>query len=159
MKRRSIVALLMLGLMLGLSGCAGAPQQAAETVKPCADVVAAILEGQAFEEMTALGEKQIAKYLEIDTELLADMAMSIDASRATAEAVAVLTAKDEDSLAEAQAALEAYRAVTLEQYRDYRPEEVPKLEDAILHTRGLQTALIISKDAAAAETALQDAWK
>lgn len=158
MKRRSIVALLMLGLMLCLGGCSSAPPQAAETVKPCTEVVAAILEGQAFEEMTELGEKQIAKYLEIDTELLSDMAMSIDASRATAEAVAVLTAKDEASLAEAQAALEAYRAVTLEQYRDYRPEEVPKLEDAILSTKGLQTALIISKDAAAAETALQDAW-
>lgn len=156
MKRMMLCALLALCLLLG--ACAQKP--ATETPpRSCAEVVSAIEGGQAFEEMTALSANQIAQYLDLDEVLLADQAMSMDASRATAEVIVVLTATNAEALEQAKQALLAYRDVTLEQYRDYRPEEVPKLEAAVLKTKGLQTALVVSKDESAAEKALDDAWK
>lgn len=152
MKRIGLVVLLV-GLCLGLTACGSNG-----TPKPCADVVAAVEKGQTFEEMTALSEAQILGYLALEEGVLSDMAMSIDASRATAETIAVLTAADEDGLKLAQAALTEYRDATMEQYRDYRPEEVPKLEGAVLETKGLQTVLIVSPDAAQAEKSLKAAW-
>lgn len=154
MRNRGLLAL-MLALLAVLAGCG---QKAAE-VRPCADIVAAVEGSQAFEEMTALGEAQVLKYLDIEEGVLGDQAMSMDASRATAEVIAVLTAVDAESLKQAQEALAAYRDTTLEQYRDYRPEEVPKLEGALLKTKGLQTALVVSNDRAAAEKALDEVWK
>ena len=158
MKRRIILCALLLALALLLGACAQKP--ATETPpNPCAEVVAAIESSQEFEEMTALSANQILQYLDLNELLLVDQAMSMDASRATAEVIAVLTAVDEEALEQAKEALSVYRDVTLEQYRDYRPEEVPKLEAAVLKTRGLKTALVVSKDAAAAEKALDEAWK
>lgn len=157
MKRWRLVCLL-LGMCMALGACS-AGQPAGAQPKPCADVVAAIRQGQAFEEMTALADTQILKFLDLNAELLTDMAMEMDASRATAEMIVVLTARDKDALGQAQEALSFYRHLTLEQYRDYRPEETPKLEDAVLKTNGLQTVLIVSKDAPAADRALTAAWK
>ena len=57
-----------------------------------------------------------------------------------------------------QAALSDYCKAQLEQYRDYRPDEVPKLESALMKTRGMQTVLIVAPDAAAAEAALDQIW-
>lgn len=156
MKKRG----LLLGILVACLLLAGCTQKAAEApLKPCAEVLAAIEASQTFEEMTALSEQQTLKYLDLNESLLSDSAMSMDASRATAEGIVVLTATDAENLKQAQQALEAYRDVTLEQYRDYRPDEVPKLENAVLQTKGLQTVLIVSKDAAAAKTALETAWK
>ena len=156
MKKRG----LLLGILVACLLLAGCTQKAAETpLKACAEVLAAIEASQTFEEMTALSDQQTLKYLDLNESLLSDSAMSMDASRATAEGIVVLTATDAENLKQAQQALEAYRDVTLEQYRDYRPDEVPKLENAVLQTKGLQTVLIVSKDAAAAKTALETAWK
>ncbi|MDL2319108.1 DUF4358 domain-containing protein [Eubacteriales bacterium OttesenSCG-928-A19] len=153
MKRTMLRALPMLLCAALLFGGA-----MAEDVKPCADILAAVEAEGTFEELTALSEAQILKYLDLEEGMLSDLAMSMDASRATAEMIAVLTATDEDALEIAQEALEAYRDVTLEQYRNYQPTEIPKLEDAVLLTKGLQTALIVSGDAEQAEKALEEAW-
>lgn len=152
MKKGLLIVCLLL-LALGVSACSGG------AARPAADVASAVEAGQPFEEMTALEKAQALRYLDIDEAGVADLAMSIDASRATADTIAVITATDADALKTAQAALSAYRDSTLEQYRDYRPEEVPKLEGAVLKTKGLQTVLIVSRDAQAAETALSAAWK
>lgn len=158
MKQTGLIALLA-ALLLALCACAAPQPAAVAPPKACAEVVAAIADGQPFEELTALADAQILKYLDLNEALLSDMALSMDASRSTAECIVVLTATDAEALGQAQEALAAYRDVTLEQYRDYRPEEVPKLEAAVLKTQGLQTVLIVSPDAAVAEQSLADAWK
>lgn len=157
--KRLWMAMILVALCALLGACAQEPQELAAPPKPCVEVADAIEAGQAFEELTKLSADQTLKYLDLNESLLSDMDMRIDASRASAEAIAVLTAVDEEGLGQAKEALAAYRDVTLEQYRDYRPAEVPKLENAVLKTQGLQTVMIISADAQAAEKALDDIWK
>ncbi len=153
--RRSVLFVLILVLCLALCACA-----AKKTPQPaCAAAADAVMAAQPFEEMTALDAEQLARYLDIDAALFTDAAMSMDASRATAELIVFVTAKDADALKAVREALETYRAGLLSQYRDYRPEEMPKLEKAVARTVGLQTALIVSKDAEAANGALDTLYK
>lgn len=158
MKRWGLLLILLLMAAL-LAACGAKDDGAAKALPACADVAAAVEAGQTFEEMTALKGEQILKYLDLDEALATDLAMSMDASRATAEMIIVITAADDAALSQVQEALQVYRAVTLEQYKDYRPEEAPKLEAAVAKTNGMQTVLIVSPDAQAAETALDTAWK
>lgn len=154
-KMRIMAALLAMALLIG--GAVAA--HAEEEPTPAERVLAVVLEGQAFEEMTALSVKQIEKYLGVDMAWLSDMAMAMDASRATAEAVVVLHASDEEASRLLEEALLAYRDDTLLQYRDYQPAEVPKLEGAVLERNGLWVALVVSGDARAAKDALRAAWE
>lgn len=157
MNRKTGALGVALTICLLLGGCASPVDSS--VARPCGEIADAVQAGQTFEEMTPLSQKQVLQYLDLDEAQLADMAMHMDASRATAEVIVVLEAKDAQGLQAAEEALEAYRDSTLEQYRDYRPEEVPKLEQAVLKSKGMQAALIVAKDAQQAEKSLDDAWK
>ena len=154
-KKKAGLLLLALVVLSIVSACGPGAAPAA----PCADVLAAIEQSQPFNELVPLSDKLLQKYLNIDDALLADAAMSMDGTRVTAEQIVVLTAADEKALADIQAALTAYLDSFIIQYRDYQPDEVPKLENAVLQTRGLQTALIVSADWSAAKAALDEVWE
>ena len=54
----------------------------------------------------------------------------------------------------AQGALEAYLQSQIENNRDYRPGEIPKLEDAVLRQEGSTVLLAVSADTPAVEALL-----
>ena len=51
-----------------------------------------------------------------------------------------------------------YLASLKEQYEDYRPEEMPKLEAAAVQRRDTQVVLVVAPDQSAARQAVQKAW-
>ncbi len=156
MRNRKPILLLVLLLSASLlGGCGGKPG----STPPAADVLDAVIASQPFEELTALPREKLAIYLGFDAAQLADGAMGLDASRATPECVVVLTAANAKALEALKSALADYREHTLAEYRDYRPEEMPKLEHAVLTTSGLQTVLVVCGDPGAAEAALKAIWK
>ena len=69
---------------------------------------------------------------------------------ATAEEVSVLVLKDEDTAALVADALKAHVEAQKEAYQDYLPEEVPKLDDAILTTHGSSVLLVVPAQASEA---------
>lgn len=145
---------------LGLSLFACGPKEAAFTPPPAEDMVAALAESALFtEELTSLSSAQVARYLDLDEADFADAAMSMDASRTTPEFILVLTAKDEQGRDAQHDAMMAYLHNTLEEYRDYRPEEVPKLEVAVVKWKGMQNVMVVSADEpTAVEQAIDAAW-
>ena len=156
MKRNLWCAIVALLCVL-LTACTAGNQNS--TPKAADDVAQAIEAGQVFEELTPLSVKQALRYLDFDEKSITDIAFYMDASRATAEMIAVLTAANPEALTLTQGALLAYLDAMTEQYRDYQPAELPKLENAIRKTKGLQTVLIVSKDAQAAALSLDAIWK
>lgn len=153
-KRIGILGLCMVCLLV-----AACSQTAKEPVD-CSELLTSIQTAQEFsEEMVMLDKKVAGKYLNIDLDQVKDFAMSMDASRYTAEQIVVLTAEDAQDADALLTALTAYRDHVLDQYRDYEPTEVPKLEKAVLRQNGSQVVLIVSEDAAAAAEALDKAWK
>lgn len=161
--KKGLLLCMALVLCLGLSGCGRVstqedPLATAKVALSPAQVVEAVAADQAFNELTPLTENQILEYLDINRGLMGDMAMSMDASRMTPEVIAVLVGADEESAKVIREAMAAYRDVTLEQYKDYRPDEVPKLENAVIETKDNMVALIVSQDAEQAKKSLDAAW-
>ena len=72
------------------------------------------------------------------------------------EELAVLIFDDEDSASLALQALSNYLQNQIRSNEDYRPLEIPKLEDAVLRQRGNTVLLVVSADSAAVETLLGD---
>lgn len=161
MKKRKITllcALLAVGLLASACSLPQSEGGATGSAASSQDIYDRIAEDQVFEELVQLTENQTLAYLDLNEGLLGDMAMGIDASRATPEMIVVLSAVDEEALTSAEEALQAYLAATLEEYRDYRPEEVPKLEAAVCRSKGLRAVLIVSKDADKAVKSLEAMW-
>ncbi len=74
---------------------------------------------------------------------------------ATAEIAAVISVTDESKVPEVEQALKAWVDSQIEAEKDYRPTEVPKLENAIIEARGFTVLLTVAADREKAEAAIQ----
>ncbi len=151
--KKLLLTLLML-CALALTACT-----APTAPKGCADLRDAILASQAFSEnMTEQTEKRMNKALFLEEGMISEGVMTLDASRATAETIIVLTAASDETLPKVKALVQEYLDALTMQYRDYRPAEVPKLEAASVQVKGRQVVLIIAPDQQKALDALNGVW-
>lgn len=82
-----------------------------------------------------------------------------ESSGATAEEIVVLVCKDSDSAAKAKSAFEQRVSEQTENFTDYVPEEVPKLNDAVIITSREYAILSVSGDSAKAKDIIEGAFK
>jgi hypothetical protein len=140
-------------LCLLLCGCT-----AEKAPVDCLQAANAVKASCAFQELDEMTRKYITKYLGIEDELLSDAVMLRDASRATPEMILILTAAKKDDVKTIEEAVNKFHSQQKEEYRDYQPEEMPKLESAAVKTNGRMVALIVSPDAEKSDAALSKAW-
>ena len=72
----------------------------------------------------------------------------------TAEEVAVFEMADEASAKDAEGLLQTHLDYQIEANEDYRPQEMPKLEKAVVARRGKTLLFLVAADYAAAERVL-----
>lgn len=153
--RNLMARLLLPALLLGtlLTACGGG-ETAAKAYDPAA-TAQALLDSTAFSEPLE----------EMSLDLVCGPLYDIDAANVTgsavytsltagAEEIAVLTLKDEDA---AKAALEALKTRVSDQteaLKDYQPDEVAKLDKAIVEQQGNSVLLVVAADADAAQQVL-----
>ncbi len=77
-------------------------------------------------------------------------AIAFRSTGATCEELALLTFADEASAQTAAFALAGYIAAQVEVNKDYRPKELPKLEQAVLERRSTTVLLMVANDYEAA---------
>ena len=140
---KKLVVLLVFCLVLCLAPALEAPPRAVS----CASVLCRVREGAGV-PAGDLPEDSAAAYLDIDPLLLRDSAMAREGSNQ----IVVLTAKDAPSFKLLQAALTAYAEQCVRESPGLAPQ-------AALRMRGMQLALVLFRDAAAAGAALDDAWE
>ncbi|NCE64157.1 DUF4358 domain-containing protein [Pseudoflavonifractor sp. 524-17] len=145
------------GLCLMLSACGGGG--GAEAFDP-AGVAKALQDSGAFEQPLAEMEKdQVCQALyHIDEGSLNEYAVYTSLT-AGAEEIAVLVLADGDAAETAYTALEQRVADQRAALESYLPQEVGKLDNAILERRGNSVLLVVANDAAAAQSALDKAGK
>lgn len=107
------------------------------------------------EELTGLDKAAICKNYDLEETDLAGCAAAIG-SGATAENAAVLEGVDSAAAGRIQTALRAFLDDWIEGYSDYKPEEVPKLEQAVLKVKGNYVILCISADSGKAAAVVKD---
>ena len=139
---------LALTFVLLLCACGG------ETPYEPAATADALLESGAFSEHLESIDQDVACLLYgLDESTVTDSAV-YGSTGATAEELAVFTLTDEEAAEAARAALETRISDQRAAYESYIPEEVTKLDVAILDIRGSSVLLVVAADIEAAEAAL-----
>ena len=75
-------------------------------------------------------------------------------SGGTCEELALLIFQDEESAENAKTAMESYLQSETEENKNYRPAEIPKLEDAFLQQAGNTVLMVVSTDTQAVKDLL-----
>lgn len=150
-KTRLIAVLLAALLCLGLAACGervgAAPFAADKTPR-------ALMDAGAFsEDLEALEEVILLRLYELDEEKVVKAA-GFASTGLTAEEVAVFEMADEQAAKDAEELLRAHLDYQVEANEDYRPQEMPKLEKAVVARRGRTLLFLVAADYAAAEKAL-----
>lgn len=149
---------LVLALLLGLSACAKGGDNDAPPLYGTYDVAALVEAGAFSEELeeldgdTAFMLYKLADY-DLEREDLKDCAVQRSAG-ATCEEAAVLVFTSADKAKTAKGALEDYVQGQIEANTDYRPAEIPKLEEALVDVRGETLLLAVANDREAVEQTL-----
>ena len=125
------------------------------TLEP-ADALAQLKEEITFaDQMTDMDSEGACRFYDVDTGLVNDSSAYVG-SGATAESMAVFEAVDADAAGSIADALQTFTDGWIDGYSDYKPEEVPKLESAVLEQNGVYVVFCVSADNTAAKTAVQD---
>ena len=149
---------LVLALLLGLSACAKGGDNDAPPLYGTYHVAALVEAGAFSEELeeldgdTALMLYKLADY-DLEREDLKDCAVQRSAG-ATCEEAAVLVFTSADKAKTAKGALEDYVQGQIEANTDYRPAEIPKLEEALVDVRGETLLLAVANDRDAVDQTL-----
>lgn len=160
MKKRLLAVLVAAACLCSLTACGGGGTSAAPEGYSLS-AVDAMAQGGAFsEELEALDADtafmlyRLADY-ELPREALTDCSV-LRSSGATCEEGAVLLFQTEDQAKEAKQALLDYLQGQIDANVDYRPAEIPKLEEARVSQVENTLLMVIAADLTAAEKAVPD---
>lgn len=131
----------------------GSPAPEEKTAYETADAQAVLESGAFSEDLTEVDLDTAAVLYGIDVNDLAEAAVYRSAG-ATAEEIAVLKCTSEEAAGDAKTAIELYVKDREESYADYLPEEVPKLQNALIDQKGSTLLLVVANDVEAAQAAL-----
>ncbi len=139
--KRVIPAFLLLIFLL--CGCS----QPTKQVPPVSDLAAQLYEAGTFSTEISLVNNTVAlQVYGLDGSLVEDGAFYFS-SGASADELALVKAVDADAAKAIQASFENRVLFQADTYADYMPEEVPKLEDALIQRNGVYVLLCVSEDA------------
>ena len=158
MKIKALILLLAAGLLL-LSACGSTGNQAAKSASLTGTEIAEKLQASgAFTELTAASDKVFEKYLMLETDDLADHLMLTDATRETAEMIVLVKVHKQEEAEAVRRNLDDYLAEQKALYRDYQPDEMVKLDQAVVEIRDCWVTLLVSRDPAASRKLLLEIW-
>ena len=148
---------LMLASLLSMSLCACKPAEEQSVAKPfeTADVQALVEAGAFSEELETLdADLAFALYHLADYGLNREELLEgavVRSAGATCEEAAVLIFAGEEQAATAATALEDYLEAQIESNENYRPQEIPKLEEAVVYVVEESVLFVVAADQKAVE--------
>lgn len=151
--KRTVSFLLLLGILLGSLVSCGGDTEEKEFVSE--ELPKQLEEAGAFsEKLEELEEEILLQLFEMDEEKVSACA-GFASTGLTAEEVAVFEMTDEQAAKDGEALLKAHWEYQKESNVDYRPQEMPKLEKAVIERRGKTLLFLVAADYEAAGTVLK----
>lgn len=109
------------------------------------------------EDLTKLDDAGLERVYRIESSDFTEAA-GYTGSGATVDQISVWEAPDAAAAQKIEDALKDFLETQIESYSTYMPDEVPKLEDAVLKRSGVYVALCVSEDAAKASEIISAAF-
>lgn len=146
---KKILALLLCAAFVMAFAACGAKEEAVEidVTALAAALAAADIYDDILSEVPAAAASRFYGYEEGDVTACA----LYQSTAAAAEEVFVAQCVSEEALAAVKAGVEARIEEQIASYESYVPEEVPKLNDALVITEGLYLIFVVSADSAGAQ--------
>lgn len=139
-------------LLLALSACGGGEE--VTPFDPAADVQTLMeTEGVFTEALTEIDQATACALYGIDEETVESCAV-YGATGASAQEVAIFLLKSEEDAETAGQQLRYRVEDRMEGLKDYLPEAIPSLEDAVVEVRGTSALLVVADDYAGVESFL-----
>lgn len=155
MKKSILTILVAVLCIFALTGCKEKKQK--EVAVDPAQLVADLGATVTSSTLSAVSaEVRTDTYMTLDAAQIDNITASLNSGTGACE-VAVITCKDTSYTEEAKKQLKAYLDNRAELFAGYAPEEVPKLEDALIKSAGSYVVLCVTDDTAAAEDILKKA--
>ena len=146
--KRCLLGVLAVVLVFALTAC-GTAQKVKD--QPTADIAKKIVDTLEFEdELMQMQADIVGNFYNLPDDQVAEYAIYTSSSMATAEEIAVIKAKDSGAVDQLKKELEDRLNDKMQQYENYRPEQVAKIENAKIQTKGNYLLLAIANDSAKA---------
>lgn len=149
--KRLICVLCTLALAIGLTACSGGDSKEATSSDFSLDLTQTIADSGAFsDELDALDCDTAWSLYKLEQagltrDQLTDCSI-LRSAGATCEEVAVLLFADSDAAQSAKAAVQDYVQSQIDANTDYRPAEIPKLENALVEQKGASLLLVVANE-------------
>lgn len=143
--KKKILAALIAAVTLTFSGC-GSKSEPEINID---DLAADLASGVAFDDELSLIDDGMITMV-YDTDVFEDAVLYMG-SGATAEEIAVFACEDKTAAAGALDEAKAHIESQIVSYEDYVPEEVQRLEEAIVRQEGRYVIVVVTADTDAAE--------
>ena len=152
MKKTVIFAALIITIFATLCSCAGGSGKTPATQ----EVATAINDSTEFSELIALTDDNITRrYYGIDLESIEEYEVLVCSSGALADEIAVFKMKEKDDVEDMLDIVRDRKQELYDSFVDYVPEEINKIENAVIGSNGNYVYFIVCSDRAAAKTAAE----
>ena len=150
MKKRILSIVLALVAIFCFASCKGE-----QTKNPAVkDVANAISESTEFGELVALNDDNIAtRYYGIDLEAIEEYEVLVCGTGAAADEIAVFKMKEQDDVEDMREVVVERQEELYDRFVDYVPEEAPKINNAVISSKGKYVYFIVCADHKAAKAA------
>ena len=141
--RKNVLLILVLSLLFSLAACGG--KEAKRDLDPAAlsgDLLKSNVFSASLEELPA---SKVSAFYELDADTVEE-AVLYHASGVSKEQIVILKLRDETAAGNTVSELKGLITQWLEADKAYAPQEVPKLEKAVLRQSGVWVVLVISND-------------
>lgn len=121
-----------------------------------ADVAAIISDSVEFTELIALTDDNIGpRYYGIDLEAIEEYEVLVCSSGALADEVAVFKMKDKEDVEDMLDVVRERKQELYDRFVDYVPEEINKINNAVIGSKGNYVYFVVSSDNSAAKKAAE----
>lgn len=124
-----------------------------------ADVAAAVKENAQFTELIALTDDNISRrYYGIDLEMIEEYQAEVCSSGAMADEIAIFKVKDKENVEDMLEVVRERKQELYDSFVDYVPDEINKIENALIGSNGNYVYLVVCSDRAAAKAAVESCF-
>ncbi len=134
----------------------GTSEEVPSETSSAADIVNEIMTETAMTSMAEVTSDRMGNYIEADMDKVESFSMYICGSGAFADEAAVFVMVSEDDTAAMEDALKKRAETKLNDYKDYKPEECYKIEEAVIKSNGKYVLFAVSSDNDKAEDIFDD---
>ncbi len=151
--KKALIALMALIMTFTFAGCASENK----TVD-ISTIMKTIRSEIDLPDMADITKDRISGYYEINPDDIVDMSYIIAGSGATTDEIFIVEMTDESKVAEVKTMMEDRKKQISELFETYAPNEMPKVKDSVIETKGKYAFFAICNDNAKAKKIFTDSF-